>query len=404
MRKQIKQNNVIKIATTILLFLSINLNAEYYWSFIDELVNNIKQGNLESMKILEEHLFGCIDGMNEDTFLQTVEYINKKINFNFNATNEYGYTFLMRASRINSLKIVKSLIGYGADINAKNNDGETVLMLTSDLDIIKLLINNKADVNAKSNNGGTALMRASGLLSGGNLERIKLLIDNGADINAKDDYGETALMRVSSDGNLEIVKLLVDNGADINAKSKNGGTALTVVDYKNWEIVKLLIDNGADVNAKDNSMFGTSPLIIRFIDNINNGIYNDEYSEILEKIKFLIDKGADVNAKDGIGSSVLHRTIYILDKQRHHSGLVLEIAKLLIDNGANINFKLQSNGYSPLMYAAIYNDLDIVKLLVKNGADVNAKSKNGDTALTFSKRKGSSGNEVVKFLINCGAK
>ena len=369
MMKQIKKNRVIKIATIILLFLSTNLNAQSVdLQLVNELVDNIKQGDLESMKMLNEHLFRIIldiggpydsdNNYKENTFLETIKYVNKKINLNFNATNGNGDTFLTAAStRRSSVKIFKSLIGYGADVNAKNNDGETALMLTSSLEVAKLLIDNGADVNAKDNGSSTALMWAS------SLDITKLLIENGADINAKDGYGHTALMRAVKWDSLNIAKFLIDNGAD----TKDSLTALSTVNYrKDWEVIKLLVDNGADVNARK---FG-DPLLIRIIDNISSGIRYDEHDEILEKIKFLIDKGADVNIKDYIGCSVLHNTIDILDTQAQHWELLLEIAKLLVDNGANIN----------------------------------AKDKNGNTALTYAKRKGSKGEEMVKFLISRGAK
>lgn len=370
MMKQIKKNKVIKIATIILLFLSINLNAQSVdLELVNELVDNIKQGDLKSMKKLEAHLFGIIleivesydNNYKENTFLKTIEYVNKKINLNFNATNENGDTFLIAASsRRSSVKIFKSLIGYGADVNAKNNDGRTALMLTSNSDIAKLLIDSGADVNAKSNGGLTALMLTS------SLEITKLLIDNGADVNAKDDeFGQTALTQAVKWDRLEIAKLLIDNGAD----TKNSLTYLTSVNTK-WEMVKLLIDNGADINARGSGMFGNPPLIIRVINYISSGIRYDEHDEILEKIKFLIDKGADVNVKDNIGRSVLCYTIDILNTQAQHWELLLEIAKLLVDNGANIN----------------------------------AKDKNGNTALTYAKRKGSKGEEMVKFLMSRGAK
>lgn len=370
MMKQIKKNKVIKIATIILLFLSINLNAQSVdLELVNELVDNIKQGDLKSMKKLEAHLFGIIleivesydNNYKENTFLKTIEYVNKKINLNFNATNENGDTFLIAASRQGSLKIVKSLIGYGADINAKNNDGRTALMLTSNLEIAKLLIDSGADVNAKNNNGGTALTRA---VYWDKLEVAKLLIDNGADVNAKDDeFGQTALTQAVNWDRLEIAKLLIDNGAD----TKNSLTYLTSV--TKWEMVKLLIGNGADINARGSGMFGNPPLIIGVINYMDNGpLLYYEYSEILEKIKFLIDKGADVNVKDNIGRSVLEKTIDMLNIQ--HWELVLEIVKLLVDNGANIN----------------------------------AKDKNGNTALTYAKRKGNKGKEIVKFLMSRGAK
>lgn len=280
MMKQIKKNKVIKIATIILLFLSINLNAQSVdLELVNELVDNIKQGDLKSMKKLEAHLFGIIleivepydNNYKENTFLKTIEYVNKKINLNFNATNENGDTFLIAASRQGGLKIVKSLIGYGADVNAKDDEfGQTALTQAVNwdrLEIAKLLIDNGADINAR----GSGMFGNPPLIIGvinymdysplpyyeysEILEKIKFLIDKGADVNVKDNIGRSVLEKTIDMLNiqhwelvLEIVKLLVDNGANINAKDKNGNTALTYAKRKGnkgKEIVKFLMSRGA---------------------------------------------------------------------------------------------------------------------------------------------------------------
>ena len=62
-------------------------------------------------------------------------------------------------------KTVKLFLDSGIDINAKNNSGQTALMLASSFgfeDTVKLLINYKADVNAEDNLGRTALLYTSG--------------------------------------------------------------------------------------------------------------------------------------------------------------------------------------------------------------------------------------------------
>ena len=71
---------------------------------------------------------------------------------------------LINATRNNTVQEVKRLLNEGADVNARNQDGWTSLMMAAlggHLEVAKLLIDKGADVNAKNNAQGTALMVAS---------------------------------------------------------------------------------------------------------------------------------------------------------------------------------------------------------------------------------------------------
>src|SRR4051812_36723780 len=49
----------------------------------------------------------------------------------------------------------------------------------------------------------------------------------------------------------------------------------------------------------------------------------------------------------------------------------IEVVKKFIEYGASINE--YSNGMTPLMFAARYNNVEILKLLIANGADISLK-------------------------------
>ena len=53
-----------------------------------------------------------------------------------------------------------------------------------------------------------------------------------------------------------------------------------------------------------------------------------------------------------------------------------------ISQGADVN-AMTSDGYTPLMYAAMFNTAEAVRLLIENGADVNAKNFQRQTALSL---------------------
>ena len=58
-----------------------------------------------------------------------------------------------------------------------------------------MLLQNGADVNAKNNNGETALIMSS--MYGANPEVVRILLENGADVNAKTNDGKTAFLWAS---------------------------------------------------------------------------------------------------------------------------------------------------------------------------------------------------------------
>ena len=90
---------------------------------------------------------------------------------------------------------------------------------TKGIDFVKLLIERGADVNAKDANGNMPLNYAAQF---DNLEVISLLLDKGANINAQNKFGITPLMHADK---VNTVKFLLDKGADKNIKDNQDQTA-----------------------------------------------------------------------------------------------------------------------------------------------------------------------------------
>ena len=108
---------------------------------------------------------------------------------------------------------VRLFLAAGMDVNAKYDNGWTVLMKASylgDTATVQALLEKGADVNAKMSNGMTALMYAS---AQGHLDIVQALLAKGADVNAKDNKGTTALMYASAQGHMDIVQALLKKGA-----------------------------------------------------------------------------------------------------------------------------------------------------------------------------------------------
>ena len=82
----------------------------------------------------------------------------------------------------------------------------------ADLAAMDALLTAGADINARDQHGQTALMNAA---SDGQIEVVRLLADRGADLNHRAKYGLTAVMLAVVRGHTEVVRILVEAGADL---------------------------------------------------------------------------------------------------------------------------------------------------------------------------------------------
>ena len=116
-----------------------------------------------------------------------------------------------------------------------------------DVDMVRLLTEAGADVNAVDSFGETVLHEA---IRRENVEVARLLIEAGADLNAVDSFGETVLHQATLNEDVGMVRLLIEAGADVNAGDYSGETVLyEAIQNEDVDMVRLLIEAGADVNA-----------------------------------------------------------------------------------------------------------------------------------------------------------
>jgi ankyrin repeat protein len=167
---------------------------------------------------------------------------------------------LIEATGENDVPEVLRLLSVGADIEAKNIFGDTVLIVAScegHVQVVNKLLVHGADIDAKDNSGWTPLHWACAnghgtvvdeLLSpndsNGTVTSIlgKRKSRGGADINAKDSRGNTPLQFASCGGHGAVVKALLSGGADILVANNYG--ALPIDDAVNGrysEVSKYLL-------------------------------------------------------------------------------------------------------------------------------------------------------------------
>ena len=155
-------------------------------------------------------------------------------------------TALDHAVQNGNREMVQVLLWAKADVNFRDSDGQTVLMLLTDKvtsELVWDLINAGAKVNARDNDGDTPLIS---IAETNNVDALKVLLDAGAKVNAANNEGETALMLAASNGIVNNVRALIMAGADVNARNKQGKTALMLASEANEAaVVRLLKTHGA---------------------------------------------------------------------------------------------------------------------------------------------------------------
>lgn len=262
------------------------------------------------------------------------------------------------------------------DINAKDADGLTLLMLAATnghAELVSNLIERGVDIGAicEEQNDFDAMIMAC---AQGHVAVALQLLDHGVDVNKRYAPGssrgrvgnQTALSIAANRGHIDICRLLIKRGADMEIVADSGYTALmwALVNGASEEAAELLLDAGANPDPATQpieSFSGalTTPLILA----ASNGL-----SSIALR---LISAKVNLDAQDSAGWTAL----------KHSSRIGRdEIVKALIDAGADINLA-DEDGWTPLITAASRAAWSTMQLLINAGVDVNHTADSGSTAL-----------------------
>ncbi len=154
----------------------------------------------------------------------------------------YAPGSLLQAVREGNLNGLKQSLARGADVNSRNTEGWTPLMIAVHLghqEIVRALLQHEpSQVSARNHHGWTPLRFAVEM---GDAETLRMLLAAGAEVDTPDHDGTTALMQAAGEGNLECLEILLAAGADCRARNKRGETASHIAARQGFErVVKRL--------------------------------------------------------------------------------------------------------------------------------------------------------------------
>ena len=148
---------------------------------------------------------------------------------------------LVRAAKRDDYAEAQEAIRLGADINAKDYEGKSLLYLATranSVNVAKLLISKGADVNAKDNGNHVPLHQAARHNA---VSVAKLLISKGANVNAITTYSTTPLHTAAYKNSVDVARLLVGKGANVNVKNNAGRTPLSEAqEHGSSEVAKVI--------------------------------------------------------------------------------------------------------------------------------------------------------------------
>ncbi|KAH7158358.1 ankyrin repeat-containing domain protein [Fusarium sp. MPI-SDFR-AT-0072] len=296
-------------------------------------------------------------------------------------------TPLVNAAREGSKGVVRELLNQGVNINTRNNENETALVMAAIFgheDLVHFFL---------------ATLRISMLqTSGRGYDRRPGYHDPDGrltDICWVVEDGTRLLILATTIADYEIVQLCLAKGVDINWKHPNGTTALieAILEHRSrdptypdtcylpldaclenktnpiriaerWAVVAALLDHGADVNLC--AGFDDGPLCPPLVTAAGQGV-----NWAVEK---LIDHGADCNTR-----------AKVIDKPEPRSGLLSSLFGRILPQ-PEIESRIE--GGSALIYAARAGNTSTLRLLLAYGADTGLLDEHGKTALEWAYANG----------------
>ena len=205
--------------------------------FLDAVTFLIDQGadvNLQDSSGLTVLHYATEVSIDPSSCLIVKQLINRGANINA-VTNDEKLTPLMLACKNKNVSVVNCLLQNGANVALTSDNGWTALHFVVDefndsSEILRSLLNYGADVNARSIDNETPLMVAS---RSWYVETVSLLIEQGAYVDLQDEKDNTALHNAVSRKSEEIVGTLLNAGAS-NLCNSQGMTPLLLACSKGY--------------------------------------------------------------------------------------------------------------------------------------------------------------------------
>lgn len=334
-------------------------------------------GNIELVKILLKNGASVNHGtLREDVSPLDFAVTNKKIpvvklllkaGANINRRDKAGYTAFHRAIVENQYDLVKLLLAAGANPFSKGPDDASVVEIADNQRMKKLL---KTYISQLQGQLFSAVKH-------GDIELIKLLVNQGADVNCMYEHGKynaTLLFIAAESKNLNVVCTLLDCGADPEDYPGKDQIILQGIklhtlinDFYKTNDMNDLKQLFYIVNAiEDNKILKKLSVIIPCLDFIQHN--PDQFASIgklaLTMSECYLHYLQGTSAEDCYKEFLINSADMLVPLLGSCGSL--KLLKHFDKHGIPMNIE-NSEGQTPLMYAAKQKNFDVIANLLKMG-------------------------------------
>ena len=188
-----------------------------------------KGGKLTPEQFFEEQMLELARAISKGDTAKVVATI--KSGADPNGVGRGGMTPLIFAFGVGQKKAMVTLLENGADPNLRitapqasqgmrDQSAVTVIAGAPDNEYLRILLEHGGDINAKNSDGEPILIKM--LFKGRNYKGIAMLLERGADINLTDTSSSTLLMIMAHLADFEHLYYMLQRGADFGKKDPGG--------------------------------------------------------------------------------------------------------------------------------------------------------------------------------------
>ncbi len=292
---------------------------------------------------------------------------------------------LYDAARQGRAERALTLLDAGADPHAlppaDTRDQRTLPMLAAvlpDLRLLRSLIAHGIDLNA-AHAGMTPLVAATRDSWHGRPEAVMTLLTNGADPRTADGEGNTPLHHAARSSDPGVAALLRDAGAEIDPLNRDHASPLALAcTAGNWRLARFLLERGA------------KPELPGALPALHAAAGSDEDDPA--GVQLLLKHRAKADARDPRGRSALHEAAYAGNP---------EIIGILLGAGADIHAR-DGDQRTPFLEAARGGRMPALLALIDARPDVHAVDARGRHALSLACLADAPSPALIRALLDLG--